>query len=193
MCSSLFRHTRFRHSTRHCSSSLPSRSGVYWSRSRSVVRYLVPFVAECSLYALVLSPAVLFVTNPTLAAPGGDLLLDIGAGVYEEILFRFLILRGLTFVFGIDPYVAFFDEGPEKPQASMQTAAALILPVLVSSLSFAAYHHVGAGADPWEWSLFLFRFVAGLFLAMLYFLRGLGVCVYTHAFYDLMLQVSFLR
>ncbi len=163
----------------------------YWRRSRSISRYFLPFLAESMVYAALLSPAVFLVARPFLApSASSDALLDLGAGVYEEILFRLLLLRGLSFVFGLDPYTAFFDED-EAHKTSFLHASATVLPaVLISALAFAAYHHWGAGGDPWLWPLFWFRFVAGLFLAQLFFVRGLAVCVYAHAIYDLMLHFA---
>ena len=160
-------------------------------RSRSLVRYFPPFIAECSAYAMLLSPAILFLANPGLARPHpNSLLLDVGAGVYEELLFRLLLLRGMVFLMGVDPYVAFAGDEEQSAESTLQLTWAVLIPVVVSSLAFAAYHHAGVGGDPWVWSLFSFRFIAGLLLAQLFFVRGLAVCVYTHAIYDILVHFS---
>lgn len=161
----------------------------YLMRSRSVLRYFLPFLAESMIYAVLLSPAVLFVAKPYLASsPAGHAILDIGAGVYEEILFRLLILRGFTLILGIDPFVAFFDDQGSARKSMISFSSSLVIPILVSALTFAAYHHIGPYGDPLLWPLFIFRFIAGLLLAQLFFLRGLAVCVYAHAMYDLLVH-----
>ena len=38
-------------------------------------------------------------------------------------------------------------------------------------------------------SIFIYRFLAGIILAILFIFRGLGVSIYTHAFYDLYLVI----
>jgi hypothetical protein len=163
----------------------------YLKRSRSVLRYFLPFLAESTIYAVLLSPAILFVARPYLApSAAGHALLDIGAGVYEEILFRLFILRGCVFILGVDPFVAFFDDGASTRKSFISASSSLILPILISATTFAAYHHIGPFGDPWLWPLFLFRFIAGLFLAQLFFLRGLAVCVYAHAIYDLLIHFA---
>jgi membrane protease YdiL (CAAX protease family) len=55
---------------------------------------------------------------------------------------------------------------------------------VVSSLLFAGYHHVGPGGEPFESTVFAFRFVAGCILAGLFAARGFAVAVWTHVIYD---------
>jgi membrane protease YdiL (CAAX protease family) len=43
---------------------------------------------------------------------------------------------------------------------------------------------MGSLGEPFEVRVFLFRFLAGAILGTLYLTRGLGICVYTHAFYN---------
>ncbi len=163
----------------------------YLHRSRSILRYFPPFLAECTVYALLLSPAILLVARPYLAPfSTSGALLDVGAGVYEEIVFRLILLRGCVFLLGLDPYCAFFDESESKGRAFVSASTTLLIPVLLSATAFAVYHHIGPGGDPWEWPLLVFRFVAGLLLAQLFFMRGLAVCVYAHAIYDLVLHFT---
>ena len=44
--------------------------------------------------------------------------------------------------------------------------------------------------EPFTTPVFLFRFLAGVSLAALFVFRGLGVCVYTHAFYNVGLLLA---
>jgi len=95
----------------------------------------------------------------------------VGAGVYEELVFRLIILNlvvGMARVFHPTPTAAMFSG------------------VVVSSLIFAAAHHVGAFGEPFELFTFLFRFVAGIFFALLFVHRGFGIVAGAHAAYDLL-------
>jgi membrane protease YdiL (CAAX protease family) len=124
---------------------------------------------------------------PFLSPEPRDLVLDLGAGVYEEIVFRFLAIRGIFLLLRLDPFEA-FDDHPRASRGSVFSATAVA--VLVSSLLFALYHHVGPGGDPFAPALFAFRTLAGLLLALIYFCRGLAAAVYTHAFYDVLVHLS---
>ena len=56
--------------------------------------------------------------------------------------------------------------------------------VVASALLFAAYHHLGAGAEPWDAARFTFRFHAGVLLGVVFLTRGLGIAAFAHGFYD---------
>ncbi len=149
------------------------------------LRLFPPFLVECLLLALLLGPVVNALTGtfPLQAvAPGGEgrplagsLLASVGAGVYEELLFRLLLLGG-----GYTALLAVLG-------ARKRTAFAVAL--VASSLAFATYHHVGANADPWESRLFVFRALAGILLGLVFAFRGLGVVVYLHALYDVLVDL----
>jgi len=93
-----------------------------------------------------------------------------GAGIYEEVLFRLILLTGLTVIFNLF--------GATKPQA-MWAAVGL------SSLLFSLAHYVGAEGDTFALDSFLFRFIAGAFFAVLFVQRGFGIVAGTHALYDI--------
>ncbi len=98
----------------------------------------------------------------------------VGAGIYEEVLFRLCLLPltyGLLRVLLI----------PGK--------AALLGAILVTSGLFGAAHYVGPAAEPWALYSFTFRTLAGVFFAMLFVLRGFGITVGAHAAYDLLVGV----
>jgi membrane protease YdiL (CAAX protease family) len=94
-----------------------------------------------------------------------------GAGIYEELLFRLMMI----------PLVAQLLRWCGCQQAWSWTASAVL-----SSLIFAAAHHVGAMGEPFQWYAFLFRSTAGLFFATLFLYRGFGIAVGTHAAYDVL-------
>jgi hypothetical protein len=97
-------------------------------------------------------------------------MLSLGAGLYEELLFRVLLVTALAWgarrLFGWTP------------------RAAGTLAVVVSALAFSAFHYVGAYGDPFTLASFTFRALAGLAFSALYVLRGFGITAWTHALYD---------
>jgi membrane protease YdiL (CAAX protease family) len=95
----------------------------------------------------------------------------LGAGLYEETLFRLLLFSGLLAVFRITEFPAWWSFG---------------LAAAGSALVFAGAHHLGPHGEPFRGQAFTFRTVAGLYFAGVYRLRGFGVAVGAHAFYDML-------
>lgn len=98
----------------------------------------------------------------------------VGAGIYEEVIFRLTLL----------PMVTMFFRKTVLPRNWAPAFAAV-----VTSLLFAAAHHVGAAGEPFEVFPFCFRTLAGLFFATLFVLRGFGIAAGSHAIYDLLVGV----
>lgn len=99
----------------------------------------------------------------------------LGAGIYEELLFRLILLSLLIWV---------FRRGGASPRVSM------ILAIAVSSLLFSAAHHVGPYREwPICWPNFVFRTVAGVFFSLVYVYRGFGIAAGSHAAYDILTGV----
>jgi hypothetical protein len=116
-------------------------------------------------------------TAPTIAGRIGshaavldELLLAVGAGIYEELLFRLIIITLLSMLF-IDVL-------------GMKTVTGVALVVIVSSLLFAAHHYPPIGRDPWSSASFAFRAAAGAYLAAVFVFRGFGLAVGSHVVYD---------
>lgn len=101
------------------------------------------------------------------------LMLSIGAGIYEELLFRVLLVGalawGATKVLGWRPLPA-------------GIAAAII-----GALVFSAFHYIGPYGDRLNIYSFVFRAIAGMFFSGLYLLRGFGITAWTHSLYDVFL------
>jgi hypothetical protein len=97
----------------------------------------------------------------------------LGAGVYEELVFRLLLISGLTWLLG---------ELLEVRGAPGRWTAAAI-----AALIFSGCHFAPLGGEPFRWGAFWFRAVAGMYLAVLYFRRGLGISTGAHAAYNLLL------
>jgi len=95
----------------------------------------------------------------------------LGAGIYEELLFRLVLLSLVVW-------------GARRCGSGPKTSAAV--GVAVASLLFAAAHHVGPESEPLRWSVFVSRFLAGVFFSILFVYRGFGIAAGTHAAYDLL-------
>jgi hypothetical protein len=111
-------------------------------------------------------------------ASGGSLrqaVTYLGAGIYEEAMFRLVLFTGLTVLFSrID------GGGP----------VGTLLAALASATLFSIAHHIGPYGQPYSNYLFLFRLLAGLYFALLYQLRGFGIAVGSHACYNVMISVG---
>ncbi|MGD9688159.1 MAG: CPBP family glutamic-type intramembrane protease [Phycisphaerales bacterium] len=133
---------------------------------------------------------------PALASDAGTRLLDmswqarvtiaIGAGIYEEMLFRLVGMAAVHFV------------ARDLLQARELTARAIA--VGVTAVAFAAYHDVGAmgggaggvgGVMPRAEQLAALGFycAAGVYFGVIYLTRGFGIVVAAHAVYDVLALV----
>lgn len=101
------------------------------------------------------------------------LMLSLGAGIYEELLFR-VVLVGLI-AWGAKKLLGW------RPLIAGVTATVL------GALIFSAFHYIGPFGDRFEVYSFVFRTIAGLFFSGLYLLRGFGITAWTHALYDVFL------
>ena len=113
----------------------------------------------------------------TALGPVDKIVMSAGAGFHEELVFRVGLLSGG--VYGL------------KKLRDMRPALAWTLAVVGSSLLFSAIHHVGPMADPFTFDVFAFRTLAGVYLSMVYVLRGFAIVVYTHALYDILVFFVF--
>ena len=157
-------------------------AGCQFARSRASGR-LRPEVwagvcIEGALYAFFLGRVVtgllgpLDLSLPTLPEGSLAIVLSLGAGVYEELFFRFALLITLT------------EAG--RRWLGLERSGAGVFAILLGSLLFSAAHHL-PGVDPGVGlgiEAFLFRFGAGVLLCSIFLTRGLAVAVYTHAIYD---------
>lgn len=101
------------------------------------------------------------------------LMISLGAGLYEELLFRVILVAGLAWL--------------GRRALGMRPVPAGVLATLLGAFLFALAHYVGPYGDPLELPSFTFRFVAGIFFSGLYLLRGFGITAWTHALYDVFL------
>lgn len=148
------------------------------------MRYFVGLVGESAVYAIGVAIAVSSLVGALFAAapqPEGalwtQLALSIGAGLYEELVFRVLLVGGLFLLFRT------LLETPTK---------AYLLAALLGAALFSLAHYVGPMGDPFALPSFTFRFLFGLALNALFLARGFGVAAWTHALYDVMVVTGML-
>jgi membrane protease YdiL (CAAX protease family) len=103
-----------------------------------------------------------------------QLVVSLGAGIYEELLFRVLLVSALTSAALAVPLL--------RPAASG-------FAIVVAALIFSAFHYVGPYGDALTLPSFTFRAIAGLLFSGLYVARGFGITAWTHALYDVWLSL----
>lgn len=139
---------------------------------------LVWMLAESLVYSLVFGAVVSAITHALLAQPfplsrSAQILVSLGAGIYEEFVFRVLLLAALVFFL--------------HRLLRLQRRLAYGVAAVLGAALFSAFHYIGPFGEPLQLPSFTFRFIAGLILTGLYFARGYGITAYTHSLYDLWL------
>lgn len=101
----------------------------------------------------------------------------IGAGIYEELIFRLILICVLMMLF--------------QDVLGLNHKNSIILSVLISAALFSAHHHIDflSGEpnqrDIFNLTKFIFRAIAGVYFAGLFAIRGFGIAAGTHAFYNI--------
>jgi membrane protease YdiL (CAAX protease family) len=147
-------------------------------------KLILPVLVESAIYALTMGSLIVFVmtkvlhVSPRLAGGviaeqgmGTRFVMSLGAGVWEETVFRLGIMTGVAVlferVFGFGRWIA------------------ILLGLIVSAVLFSAMHHIPPYGDPLHVGVFVFRALAGCFFGLIYWSRGFAIAVYTHALYDI--------
>ena len=105
--------------------------------------------------------------GPELAANDHLLLNMVGAGIYEELFFRLLLLPAVIWAL---------------LRIELKSWLAYTLGVVLVSVAFAAAHSIGVEQD---WFTFAFRFLVGVILGAVFLKRGFGVAVGAHVLYNI--------
>lgn len=152
-------------------------------------RLFLAMLAESVVYALLLGGVASTLTSLLLGRLGFALvagglqqfplptqvMISLGAGIYEELVFRVLLVSGLAWLgragFGWKPV----------PAGAMAA--------VVGALIFSGFHYIGPFGDPLRLDSFVFRAVAGLLFSALYLVRGFGIAAWSHALYDVFLSM----
>lgn len=129
------------------------------------------------LESVVLTLPLFVVVKLFLVAGGGGsdirarIILAIGAGIYEELVFR---------MFAIGAIVYLLDVGLKARQH-----VSLSVAIGISALLFAACHFSPVGSNAPSWPQAIALCVAGVYLGLVYVGRGLGVAAGCHAAFNL--------
>jgi hypothetical protein len=149
-------------------------------------RLFLPIFLESAIYAVTMGSLICFLmvdllhidpklfigcaAGPEQASLVAKLVLSLGAGVHEEIVFRLIMVGGGVWLF--------------TRGFGLRRWLAIALAMLISSVLFSAAHHV-IGGEPFRVGAFVYRILCGLVFATIFQTRGFAVAVYTHALYDI--------
>ena len=113
---------------------------------------------------------------PSFSRAWSRLIPYFGAGIYEELLFRLILLSGMI---GTARWLG------------LSRKHGIVSAVVLSSLLFAASHYelFVLYGDTFQWYSFTFRFLAGIFFSILFLYRGFGISAATHAVYDILVII----
>jgi len=106
-----------------------------------------------------------------------NIITGIGAGIYEELVFRLILICLLMMLL--------------QDVLRLDHKNSIVLSVLISAALFSAHHHIDFfsgrpnAIDPFNWTRFAFRTLAGIYFAILFAIRGFGITAGTHAFYNI--------
>ena len=156
----------------------PLRPALFAMMFGESVGLAIAFGAVAGLLTALLlrGPAALAVGGLSQFGIGTQLMLSLGAGIYEELLFRVVLVSALLFL--------------ARRVLGWLPGASNVVAVVLAALIFSAFHYIGAYGDDWQLASFTFRFVAGLLFSALYVVRGFGITAWTHALYDVFLWVA---
>jgi len=103
------------------------------------------------------------------------LMVSLGAGIYEELLFRVLLVGALA--------------AGARALLGWRPMTAGVTATIIGAAIFSAFHYIGPYGDRLDVYSFVFRMIAGLFFSALYLVRGFGITAWTHALYDVSLLI----
>ena len=144
-------------------------------------KYFLLMFVEAFAYSLLLGLMLQSILKLSGLAAGNvgngalqNFALSLGAGLFEEIIFRVVLLNLLFMLLN-----TFFKN----------KVIPAVISVLTASFLFSLSHYVGSMADSLELYSFMFRWIAGMLFTVLYFMRGFAITAYTHALYDIWVLV----
>jgi len=146
---------------------------------RLQLKYFLWIILESGLYAVIIGyisskfTQILFLIINIKDVKEVGIMLSLGAGFYEELVFRILF-------FGITAYTMIL--------LKIRPYMAYIIAALFSSILFSWSHYLNG--EQFTIISAFYRFFMGILLCVIYKLRGFGVAAYTHAIYDLIVILN---
>jgi Type II CAAX prenyl endopeptidase Rce1-like len=163
---------------------------VYRDRAAGKLRsgFFLAMAAESALYAGIFGAvagmltALLLGGLVRLALPPAtkldlptQLMISLGAGIYEELLFRVLIVGMIAWL--------------GRRVLGWKPIAAGALATVLGALIFSTFHYIGPYGDRLQLASFAYRAIAGVLFSGLYLARGFGITAWTHALYDVLVTL----
>ena len=142
--------------------------------------YLLGMLAEGTVWGLALYCFMRYVPVFLMFPSGKELFqqitLAIGAGLYEEFVFRVI---SIAVIFNLLRLIFQWDK-----------QFSIVFSIVISGIIFSAFHFAGPYGDVFTSSLFIYRWLAGILLGMIYILRGFGIVSYAHMIYDFIVIIA---
>ncbi len=154
-------------------------SNTSWKLSKHTIiyMYLESLVFAIPPFILVWTVNKIILLRADLSAVGewlNGLVLSVGAGVYEEFLFR-MILMSLLFL--------------ALPNLlKIKDRSLYIVVMLIQAIIFAVFHYLPWSTEIFSLPIFTFRVIAGLYFGYIYQERGFGIAAGSHVFYDIVAE-----
>ena len=149
----------------------------YWNEVEVEAKYLILMMFESVIWSIGLyifmSNVYVLLMNPSGAFMVQQVILAVGAGIYEEFLFRVLLITGIAGILG---FIFQWNEGLRNWIA-----------MLIAAGIFSSFHFIGEFGDYFSFNIFMIRLFAGIVLGALYFMRGFGITAWAHSIYDLII------
>jgi hypothetical protein len=151
-------------------------------RGRFTFRGIVPLVAESALYAITLGTLIVLIMQKLLGlelairlgATGQAIVISLGAGVHEELIFRLGAMAGGMAVLS---------------RVGIDSRIAMLVALFGSAILFSGAHHIGTHGDVLDTSVFTYRMLAGVAFGLIFYYRSLAHAVYAHFLYDVYVLV----
>lgn len=137
--------------------------------------YIIYMLLESMLWgSLIFIGLQLFTQLPlqmiTLEDKLSNINLAIGAGIFEELIFRLVVIGALLVI---------LERG-----ITLSPNIAVPLAILLSAIIFAAFHLF---MEAYSFPVFSQRIFGGVLLGSLYYIRGYGISVYAHIIYNFLI------
>jgi membrane protease YdiL (CAAX protease family) len=153
----------------------PAQAGRLWL---DALLWLVPLFVLYLLFTMPVRQLLGMVLQTSGNGPPdlfANVVLSIGAGLFEEFVFRLLLVSLLLWV--LERLLGV----PKDP--------AQLVAICFSAALFASAHFFGPSAEPFTYLGFLFRAAAGIYLGAVFMLRGFATGAIVHAAFNVVLAL----
>ncbi len=162
-------------------------------------RKFIQMAIEGTVYATVLGLAVPKVVGFLLDVGSKDVkpeagmfsgfISSLGAGFYEELAFRVVLFglggKAIVWLLSKEKPSVLAAQSATESALSMRTVGMLLAWAVICSMLFSGMHYVGSLGDSFQVRSFVYRWLFGLALTLIFSTRGFAVAVWTHAIYDI--------